>query len=120
MKSNRKKELDQVIKRFGNCLVTNTGIIWDPYFAEYFIDKNTLWDTRTIKQDIVWDWPLHLATKRRITKLGMAQFIQAFFFAQDNFKALRPNYYDKVSTARTLEILDAIFKERGPNYHIRG
>lgn len=80
-----------------------TGKIGVSY--DYNIGKDTLWDTRNFRGQLVWDWLIHLTEKSWITPENINEFNIAFLFAQDYFKEFnKVKLEDKKITAQTLYI----------------
>lgn len=68
---------------FGNWTITDRGIERDePY--EYVIDKEGLGATR-MEEELVYDWPMHIASKTWLTLNDLNDFNKAFFFALEHF-----------------------------------
>jgi hypothetical protein len=69
---------------------------------EYIIGKYPLWDTRISGNIPLWEWMLHLSEKKWFTETVASDFNQAFAFAQDHFKHLKPKNLPYVSMEHSI------------------
>ncbi len=80
----------EIIKTFGDWIIDEGGITWTTH-GDYFIEKSRLWETIDGNNGVLlFDWLIHMAEKKQLTSENVHELNNAFIYALDYFKELKP------------------------------
>lgn len=68
----------------------------------YNIPAQRLWETRSSKDGVLWDWLCHLCQKTWVDKRSFADLVTCFTFAHNYFQQYKPDDLPNVSMAQTI------------------